>query len=86
VSGWETTSTFVTDDGNKTVTLTCPTPSKKVLGGGFAISASNASYLSKLAAVENYPSADNQWKATAVEVSVVNSSWTLTVYIICGSA
>jgi hypothetical protein len=57
-----------------------------VLGGGYAISVSNASDLAKLGAVENYPPANNQWRVTAVEIYNVNNAWTLTVYVICGSA
>jgi hypothetical protein len=80
VSGWETGSTYVTNSVDKTVTLACPTGGKKVLGGGYSISISNA------VARENYPSADNQWTVTAVKTSGSPGSWTLTVYIICGSA
>lgn len=86
MSGWETTSTTVTDSIDKTVSVTCPTAGKKVLGGGFQMSAASASDLGKLMPVESYPSAAGQWTAKAIEASPVASGWTLTVYIICGSA
>ena len=66
--------------------MTCPTPGKMALGGGFQLSAASSSDLSKIADLESYPSAVNQWTAKAVETSAVTGTWTLSVYIICGNA
>lgn len=86
MSGWETSSTSQTDSNDKTITLTCPTAGKKVLSGGFALTAGSPADLSKLAAAENFPPATDQWRVKAIETANVVGSWTLTVYIICGSA
>jgi hypothetical protein len=66
------------------VTATCPA-GKKVLGGGFTYSLSNASRTDRVAPVASYPSAANAWTATIrVNAGLGGGvSATLSVYVVC---
>ncbi len=86
MSGWETTSTSITNSSDKTITLSCPSAGKKVLSGGYEISAASGSDVAKVAAVENYPSSSTEWRVKGIETSNIAGNWTLTVHVICATA
>jgi hypothetical protein len=84
VTGWETVS--ATSPSNttspKTTSVSC-TGGKKVLGGGYMVSASGNE--TQVTVTAGYPSANNTWTVTTVKTNG-NPSWSVTAYAICADA
>ncbi|MGH3065946.1 MAG: hypothetical protein ACRDOF_06530, partial [Gaiellaceae bacterium] len=66
---------------SKSGAMACPT-GKRLLGGGARLNPA----LPQVALQSSHPDNDNVYRATAREVVVTASSWSLTVFAICAIA
>jgi hypothetical protein len=87
VSGWERVVGTATADNEtfpKTATATC-TGSKKLVGGGYLVSAASAS--SEIVITASYPSSDTVWTTSGTVDSNTggDESYSLQAYAICAT-
>jgi hypothetical protein len=83
VSGWELVSTTSPSNTSaKTTSVSC-SGSKKVLGGGYTITASGNE--TQVTVTASYPSANNTWTVITVK-NQANPTWSVSVYAICATA
>lgn len=69
----------------KSVTASCSTGSKRVLGGGYVLSGLTVGEIgiSASAPLVNTPPSPSGWTVIAAEVNPNNNNWTITAYAIC---
>ncbi len=80
-----TTATGGTVGASSTNTLLCPTPTRRVIGGGVLID--NAAIGQNVDLQASYPSAANAWTGTVTNKATANvEGGSYTVYIICADA